>query len=98
MKLKMLRECVNTGAIAVMPTALQARTKLKRTTKKRQDRETFPITDGYLGLTSAKQPKLKKTTAIQPSRSTKTKHWYDNFAQKPNQDSRLLPQFRGKGY
>lgn len=73
----------------------------KRTKRKvpKQD-SSFPIADDYMGTSTGKHPKNDKTSVWQPNESGKghKKHWWDNFAQKVNQDERLLPQFRGKGY
>lgn len=100
MKLSSLRESVtSTAGIADRPMALPAR---KRTRKRGQADGTFPINDDYMGTGVTKEKHASrsgKTEVWQPFKSGQTKkRWWDNFAQTPNQDERLLPQFRGKGY
>lgn len=92
MKLSSLRESLSTGAIAARPMAL----KVKRT--KRQAQNAVPISDDYMGTSTAKHPKNTMDTVWQPLKSKKVTHWYNKYAQEANQDERLLPQFRGKGY
>lgn len=98
MKLRFLHECTSTAAIAMRPMALAVPKRTKRKVKKQE--QAFPISDGYMGVSSAKHPKNDKTLVWQPNESGKDhkKHWWEKYSQTVDQDERLLPQFRGKGY
>lgn len=103
MKLSSLRESItSTAVVADRPMALPAGPARKRTRRRGQQDGTFPISDDYMGTGVTKEKhksRTGKTEVWQPFKSGQSKkRWWDNFAQLPNQDERLLPQFRGKGY
>lgn len=102
MKLSLLHETTTTGAIAAFPSALGGP---PAPISNRKTRRKTKLADGMVAITDDKNSyghdsRQPKTSATQPFDAGKghKKRWWDNFAQKVNQDERLLPQFRGKGY
>lgn len=107
MKLEMLREAVTTASIAAGPMIPFGEVPRKKKRKRSHDSmgrlrisedEKAGVASGYLSISKRKQPINKMTTVWTAFKSPKGSSWEQQYAAKNDPDTRLLKQYRGKGY
>lgn len=104
MKLSMLRESIGTttGAIAVGPmVGLGERPKKKKRKSIKEGEAGSSIRTGYMGISGQDQPTNSVSSVWEPLDQPTKKgkmSWEKKYAADNDPDTRLLKNFRGKGF